>query len=305
MHEDLTRALELREQGKGDSVVYVIHNRLGEPCPQCGTPDRARRLRGAHDLLLPELPDGRSPAQGPPAVTSLALRTRCYGGRVADGVKLADDLQASSPEIALALSRAGVSRSAEGGPHPPRQRRDGDGCGDRLHGRPRRRPEGRPHVALPRALRGGDRARRRARGAPRRGARRAHREPRRRAPGRAPCRGLDPRAMADPPPHAGDESRDAGDGDAVRHRRGVRERNAARRRRRGDRDQRLPVRARARAQPRLRAAARGGVRRRRRREDPRARPDRDAQPARARRRCSSAPSRISTRRCSSTSPSAR
>ena len=38
MHEDLTRALELREQGKGDSVVYVIHNRLGEPCPQCGTP---------------------------------------------------------------------------------------------------------------------------------------------------------------------------------------------------------------------------------------------------------------------------
>jgi formamidopyrimidine-DNA glycosylase len=38
MHEDLTRALELREQGKGDSVVYLVHNRLGEPCPQCGTP---------------------------------------------------------------------------------------------------------------------------------------------------------------------------------------------------------------------------------------------------------------------------
>ena len=38
MHEDLTRALELREQGKGDAVVYVIHDRLGEPCPQCGTP---------------------------------------------------------------------------------------------------------------------------------------------------------------------------------------------------------------------------------------------------------------------------
>ena len=33
-----TRALELREQGKGDSVVYLVHNRLGEPCPQCGTP---------------------------------------------------------------------------------------------------------------------------------------------------------------------------------------------------------------------------------------------------------------------------
>ena len=38
MHDDLTRALELREQGKGDSVVYLVHNRLGEPCPQCGTP---------------------------------------------------------------------------------------------------------------------------------------------------------------------------------------------------------------------------------------------------------------------------
>ena len=38
MHEDLTRALELREQGKGDAAVYRIHNHLGEPCPQCGTP---------------------------------------------------------------------------------------------------------------------------------------------------------------------------------------------------------------------------------------------------------------------------
>jgi formamidopyrimidine-DNA glycosylase len=38
IREDLTRALDLREQGKGDRVVYVVHNRLGEPCPQCGTP---------------------------------------------------------------------------------------------------------------------------------------------------------------------------------------------------------------------------------------------------------------------------
>jgi formamidopyrimidine-DNA glycosylase len=38
MHDDLTRALELREQGKGDSVVYVVHDHLGDPCPQCGTP---------------------------------------------------------------------------------------------------------------------------------------------------------------------------------------------------------------------------------------------------------------------------
>jgi formamidopyrimidine-DNA glycosylase len=35
---DLSRALELREQGKADKAVYRVHNRLGEPCPECGTP---------------------------------------------------------------------------------------------------------------------------------------------------------------------------------------------------------------------------------------------------------------------------
>ncbi len=38
IHDDLSRALDRREQGKGDAAVYEIHNRLGEPCPQCGTP---------------------------------------------------------------------------------------------------------------------------------------------------------------------------------------------------------------------------------------------------------------------------
>jgi formamidopyrimidine-DNA glycosylase len=38
IHENLTHALELRERGKGDKDVYVVHDRLGEPCPQCGTP---------------------------------------------------------------------------------------------------------------------------------------------------------------------------------------------------------------------------------------------------------------------------
>jgi formamidopyrimidine-DNA glycosylase len=38
IHDDLTRALELRERGKGDFDVYVVHNRLGEECPQCETP---------------------------------------------------------------------------------------------------------------------------------------------------------------------------------------------------------------------------------------------------------------------------
>jgi formamidopyrimidine-DNA glycosylase len=38
IHVDLSRALELREQGKDDKAVYRVHNRLGEPCPECGTP---------------------------------------------------------------------------------------------------------------------------------------------------------------------------------------------------------------------------------------------------------------------------
>ena len=66
--------------------------------------------------------------------------------------------------------------------------------------------------------------------------------------------------------------------------------HAPRRRSRGDRDQRLPVRAGPRPQPRVRATPRRRLRARRHREDPRARPDRDAQPARPRRRSSSGPS---------------
>jgi formamidopyrimidine-DNA glycosylase len=40
IEEDLSRALELREQGKGDKDVYLVHRRLGEPCPRCGEPLR-------------------------------------------------------------------------------------------------------------------------------------------------------------------------------------------------------------------------------------------------------------------------
>jgi len=36
--EDLARALGLREAGKGDKDVYLVHRRLGEPCPRCGDP---------------------------------------------------------------------------------------------------------------------------------------------------------------------------------------------------------------------------------------------------------------------------
>jgi formamidopyrimidine-DNA glycosylase len=36
--EELARGLELRERGASDKKAYRIHNRLGEPCPVCGTP---------------------------------------------------------------------------------------------------------------------------------------------------------------------------------------------------------------------------------------------------------------------------
>jgi len=36
--EELARGLELRETGAGDRKAYRIHNRLGEPCPECATP---------------------------------------------------------------------------------------------------------------------------------------------------------------------------------------------------------------------------------------------------------------------------
>jgi formamidopyrimidine-DNA glycosylase len=38
IHTDLERALDLRLRGKRDRDVYVVHNHLGEPCPQCGSP---------------------------------------------------------------------------------------------------------------------------------------------------------------------------------------------------------------------------------------------------------------------------
>jgi formamidopyrimidine-DNA glycosylase len=36
--EELERGLELRLRGVADKRIYRIHNRLGEPCPVCGTP---------------------------------------------------------------------------------------------------------------------------------------------------------------------------------------------------------------------------------------------------------------------------
>jgi formamidopyrimidine-DNA glycosylase len=36
--DELSRGLELREQGAKDAKVFRVHDRLGESCPHCGTP---------------------------------------------------------------------------------------------------------------------------------------------------------------------------------------------------------------------------------------------------------------------------
>jgi len=38
VQEELARGLELRGRGASDKKIFRVHNRLGEPCPQCGTP---------------------------------------------------------------------------------------------------------------------------------------------------------------------------------------------------------------------------------------------------------------------------
>ena len=38
IHDELARGLELRLQGADNEHTYRVHNRLGEPCPRCGTP---------------------------------------------------------------------------------------------------------------------------------------------------------------------------------------------------------------------------------------------------------------------------
>ena len=163
---------------------------------------------------------------------------------MADGVKLADDLQASSPEIALALSRAGVS-----GVQKAVRIRRGDAAtvmaavidctvdlaadqkGVHMSRFPELFEEAIELVVEREALLVEVLAEHIAsRVVERQGALRAEVWIRAQWPihRRTPVT----------------EPRDAGDGDALRHRRRVRDRNAASRRRRGDRDQRLPVRAR-------------------------------------------------------------
>ena len=74
IHEELARGLELRLQGANDATTYRVHNKLGGPVRALRNPARTGRLRGAHDLLLPDLPDRRADAEGPPDVASAQVK---------------------------------------------------------------------------------------------------------------------------------------------------------------------------------------------------------------------------------------
>ena len=94
--------------------------------------DRPRRLRGAHDLLLPELPDGRPAAEGPPAVAPAALSSNLDKRQRRSTVlrwPRAERREARgrppglvARDRARALARRRLGR-AEGGSHPSRRRR--------------------------------------------------------------------------------------------------------------------------------------------------------------------------------------
>ena len=74
IHDDLSRALELRLAGKGDDRRVPHPRPLRRPVPAVRRDHAPRRLRGAHDHVLPRLPDGRPDPQGPQALTPVALR---------------------------------------------------------------------------------------------------------------------------------------------------------------------------------------------------------------------------------------
>ena len=193
---------------------------------------------------------------------------------------LVGDMQASAPPVEIALSRAGVSGVQKAirirrGDQEILMAAEIDCTVDLARGQKGVHMSRFPELfdeAIDEAVLG--------EGAPRRGARRPDRVADRRAPGRATRGGADRRALAAAAADTRDRPRDAGDDLADRDRGRQRRAVAPCRRRRGDGDQCLPVRAGPGSRTSGRATGRGRLRRRRGRSDPRSRAHRDAQPAR-------------------------
>ena len=71
--EDLRRALALREAGKGDADGVPDPRAFRRAVPARPRHAPSRRFRGAHDHVLPDLPDRRQGAQGPAPVAAVAV----------------------------------------------------------------------------------------------------------------------------------------------------------------------------------------------------------------------------------------
>ena len=247
LHAAITGVLGARGRAAGAA--------LGERPHDQGRP-RLRRPRPAR-RALPALRRGASGGCRSTSTPSSTARTArpaiaswptgachgCYGsdrpaGRGTIPVMLESstfthDLQATEPDVHLALTRAGVTgvdkviRIAHAGTELALLRPD------RLLRRPRPRSEGRAHVPLPRDRGRVHRPGRDRRGAARRGPGRAHRRQDRRAPERRALRGDDPGEVPDHPAHA--RVRPAHPGDLPPDRAGARQRQrrppAGRRRR--------------------------------------------------------------------------
>ena len=73
VRELLAYGLEQRLAGAADKKVYRVHNRLGEPCPNCGTPIARVDFEEHTIFYCPAVPDRRAGAQGPAALAAAAL----------------------------------------------------------------------------------------------------------------------------------------------------------------------------------------------------------------------------------------
>ena len=74
IHDELARGLELRIAGRERREDLPRAQQARRAVRSLRDAARAGRLRGAHDLLLPDLPDRRARAQGPPPVAAAQVK---------------------------------------------------------------------------------------------------------------------------------------------------------------------------------------------------------------------------------------
>ena len=100
IRDELARGLELRLAGRSDANDLPRAQQARRAVRALRHADRAGRLRGAHDLLLPDLPDRRAHAQGPPplAAPQVALSTPlCTTSRTLETVSDTGRVQTAQP----------------------------------------------------------------------------------------------------------------------------------------------------------------------------------------------------------------